>query len=76
MTINFGKIITELKYLRSQGFKNILMIGHLKRPNLNEIKPDVNSLKILPKFAKVLLQGGDNNILDFRSSAYNKIVQI
>ena len=63
--INFGKIITELKYLRSQGFKNILMIGHLKRPNLNEIKPDVNSLKILPKFAKVLLQGGDNNILDF-----------
>ncbi|MFL2661739.1 MAG: LpxI family protein [Alphaproteobacteria bacterium] len=63
--INFGKIITELIFLRSKGFEQVLMTGHLRRPNLNEIKPDLNSLKLFPRFAKVLLQGGDNNILDF-----------
>ena len=63
--INFGKIITELNILKSRGFKQILMIGNIRRPNLKEIKPDINSLKLFPKFAKILLQGGDNNILDF-----------
>ncbi len=71
--INFGKVLTELKLLKLKGFKDILMIGNLKRPNLNEIKPDINSLKLLPVFFKILLEGGDNNILDFSIKYLKKI---
>ena len=71
--INFGKIITELINLKSKGFNQVLMIGYLKRPNLSEIKPDLNSIKLFPRFAKVLLQGGDNNILDFSIKYLKKI---
>ena len=41
------------------------MIGNLKRPNLADIKPDINSIKLIPSFTNMLLKGGDNNLLDF-----------
>ena len=63
--INFGKIVTELKKLKIKKFDNIIMIGGLTKPKLNEIKPDVNSLKLIPMFAKKIIEGGDNNLLTF-----------
>ncbi len=63
--INFGKIISELNILKDSGFKKILMVGNLKRPNLSDIKPDINSIKLIPSFTNMLLKGGDNNLLDF-----------
>ena len=63
--INFGKVISQLKFLYSNNYRKILMIGNLKRPKLSEIKPDINSIKLIPKFAKELLKGGDNNLLNF-----------
>ena len=35
----------------------------MQRPNLKELKPDLNSIKLLPKFIKKLMEGGDNNLL-------------
>ena len=61
--INFGSIVTELKKLNSKGYSHVLLVGNLNRPSLKEIKPDFNSLKLIPYFTKVLLEGGDNNIL-------------
>ena len=63
--VNLGKIITELKNLKKKGFSNILMAGSIDRPRLSEINPDLNSLKLLPKFTKTLFQGGDNKLLKF-----------
>ena len=63
--INFGKIVTELKKLKIKKFDSIIMIGGLKKPKLNEIKPDINSLKLIPMFAKKIIEGGDNNLLSF-----------
>lgn len=63
--INFGKIVTELKKLKIKKFDSIIMIGGLTKPKLNEIKPDVNSLKLIPMFAKKIIEGGDNNLLTF-----------
>ena len=63
--INLGKILTILKKLKKNGFNQILMAGSIKRPRLNEIKLDLNSLKLIPKFSKVLLKGGDNRLLKF-----------
>ncbi len=64
-SIRLGKIITELKSLKKKGFTKILMAGSINRPRVTDIKPDFNSLKLLPKFAKILFEGGDNKLLKF-----------
>ena len=62
--VKLGSVITELLKLKKYGFHNIVLAGALTRPTILEIRPDFNTLKFLPKFAKVLLDGGDNKILD------------
>ena len=71
--INFGKVITELKKLQKNGFKKIIMIGNLNRPKIQEIKPDLNSIKLIPEFTKTLLSGGDNYLLNFVINKLQKI---
>ena len=61
--VTFGNVLTELKKLKKSGFNKILMAGSMQRPNLKELKPDLNSIKLLPKFIKKLMEGGDNNLL-------------
>lgn len=63
--INFGKIVTELKKLKIKRFDSIIMIGGVKKPKLKELKPDFNSLKLIPMFTKKIIEGGDNNLLSF-----------
>ena len=41
------------------------MAGSISRPRISDINPDLNSLKLLPKFTKVLFEGGDNKLLKF-----------
>ena len=62
--VNYGNIISELLILRKD-YKNIILAGSLVRPSLKDIKPDLHTLKILPKLSKVLLKGGDNYLLTF-----------
>ena len=64
-TVRLGKIVTELKKLKKKGFSKILMAGSINRPRISDINPDLNSLKLLPKFTKVLFEGGDNKLLKF-----------
>ena len=71
--INFGKIISELLKLKNSGFNHIALVGNLKRPSITDIKPDFNSAKIIPKFVKILLKGGDNNLLNFCINYLNNI---
>jgi len=63
--VKYGNIISELIRLKKDGFFRVLMAGSLQRPKINEIKPDINSIKFLPKFIKKILEGGDNNLLKF-----------
>ncbi len=65
LEINFGKIVTELKKLKIKKFDSLMMVGGLNKPKLKEIKPDINSLKLIPMFAKKIIEGGDNNLLSF-----------
>ena len=71
--INFGKIISELNFLKTQGFNRIIMVGNLNRPNITDIKPDINSIKLIPLFTEILFKGGDNNLLTFCTNQLNKI---
>ena len=61
--VTFGNVLTELKKLKKSGFNKILMAGSMQRPSLKDLKPDFNSIKLLPKFIKKLMEGGDNNLL-------------
>ena len=49
------------------------MAGSMRRPNISEIKPDFNSIKLIPKFTKILFSGGDNNLLEFVIGELEKI---
>ena len=71
--INLGSIITELLLLKKIGFNNIVFAGSIKRPNISGIKPDIKSLKILPKLIKIFLKGGDNFLLKFVISELEKM---
>ena len=71
--INFGKIISELLKLKNLGFNHVALVGNLKRPSIGDLKPDFNSAQIIPKFIKVLLKGGDNNLLNFCVNYLNNI---
>ena len=50
--VTFGNVLTELKKLKKNGFNKILMAGSMQRPNLKDLKPDVNSLKLLQNSLK------------------------
>ena len=62
-----------MKKLKLNGFSRILMAGSMRRPNISEIKPDFNSIKLIPKFTKILFSGGDNNLLEFVIGELEKI---
>ena len=55
------------------GFHYVLMIGNLQRPNFGEIKPDINAISLIPQLTRILLRGGDNNLLNFVSNQLKKI---
>ena len=61
--VTFGNVLTNLKRLQKEGFNKILMAGSIQRPNLKDLKPDLNSIKLIPKFIKKIMEGGDNNLL-------------
>lgn len=53
-----GKII---KYFRSHDVKDLVMIGHIKRPAFNELKPDLKAVQIISRIGMKAL--GDNGLL-------------
>lgn len=53
-----GKII---KYFRSKDVKDLVMIGHIKRPAFNELKPDLKAVQIISRIGMKAL--GDNGLL-------------
>lgn len=63
--IKLGKVISELYLLKNNGFHNIIFAGSINRPNISNIKPDLRSIKFIPKLIKVFLKGGDNYLLKF-----------
>jgi len=71
--INFGRIVTEIKNLKKNNFNELIMVGGLSRPHITDIKPDINSIKIVPSFIKKIIEGGDNNLLTFAIKKINEM---
>lgn len=71
--INLGSIISELNCLKKKGYLDIVFAGSVKRPSISDIKPDFQTIKFIPKFAKVFLKGGDDYLLKFIINELKKL---
>jgi len=64
----FGKI---LKILKKNKIKKVIFAGHVKRPNLSNLKLDFKAISYLPKLIKAFKKG-DGNILNFATDILKK----
>ena len=60
--VNFGEIGRVLKLLKREGCDDIVIIGGVQRPKLDELRFDFGALRNLPAILRCLV-GGDNSIL-------------
>lgn len=60
--VNFGEIGRVLKLLKREGCEDIVIIGGVQRPKLDELRFDFGALRNLPAILRCLV-GGDNSIL-------------
>ena len=60
--VSFGEIGRVLKILKSEGCSDLVIIGGVQRPKLDELRFDFGALRNLPAILR-LLAGGDNSIL-------------
>ena len=62
-----GKI---MDYFHAHGVKDLVMIGHVKRPSFIELKPDLKAIKILSQIGFKAI--GDNSLLTALKSGLEK----
>jgi len=60
--VNFGEIGLMLKALKKQNCGELVIIGGVRRPKLNDLRIDVGALANLPAILSALV-GGDNSVL-------------
>ena len=60
--VSFGEIGRVLKILKNEGCDDLVIIGGVQRPKLDELRFDFGALRNLPAILR-LLAGGDNSIL-------------
>ena len=60
--IKWGEIGRLFSILNSEGCRDVVIIGHVKRPDLSQVRMDLGALKLLP-FIMKLRSGGDDSIL-------------
>ena len=60
--IKWGEIGRLFSILREENCHDVVIIGHVKRPDLSQVRMDLGALKLLP-FIMKLKTGGDDSIL-------------
>lgn len=60
--IKWGEIGRLFSILREENCRDVVIIGHVKRPDLSQVRMDLGALKLLP-FIMKLKSGGDDSIL-------------
>jgi len=60
--IKWGEIGRLFSILQEQNCHDVVIIGHVKRPDLSQVRMDLGALKLLP-FIMKLKTGGDDSIL-------------
>ena len=59
---NIGSASKIISHFKSNEVKDLVMIGHMNRPALSEIKPDIKAVKMLSRIG--IKSFGDNSLLE------------
>ncbi len=83
--IRFGGIGKALELARKHAVEEMVMAGHVTRPRLSSLRPDLKGAKLLARIGGQLISGGDNSLLSgivsfleeegFRVSGADQFVQ-
>jgi UDP-2,3-diacylglucosamine hydrolase len=60
--IGLAQIVRLQRLLRREGCRELVFIGAVQRPSPRQLRPDLGTLWLLPRFLR-LFWGGDNNLL-------------
>ncbi len=59
---SLGHVGAMLRLLREARCDDVVLVGHLRRPNLWTLRPDAGTIRHLPQLLR-LLKGGDDHVL-------------
>jgi UDP-2,3-diacylglucosamine hydrolase len=60
--IGLAHIVRLQRLLRREGCRELVFIGAVQRPSPRQLRPDLGTLRLLPRIVR-LFWGGDNNLL-------------
>ena len=60
------KVGTIFDFLKKQAVSHVVMIGHLQKPDLSSLRPDLKGLKTLAAIGKAYLAGDDDLLRSLR----------
>jgi DUF1009 family protein len=61
--IRFGAIGKALDLARKHHVGELVMAGHVTRPRISTLRPDLKGAKLLARIGTQLISGGDNSLL-------------
>lgn len=61
--VNWGHIGRMLRVIKSHGGGNLVIAGHVARPDVMSFRPDLGLFRNVPAIARILRSGGDNDVL-------------
>lgn len=61
--VNWGGIGGMIRALRQARVTDLVIVGHVRRPELGAMKPDLGFFRNLPRLLKIVTSGGDDGVL-------------
>lgn len=61
--LNWGSIGGMIRALRHARATDLVIVGHVRRPELGALKPDLGFFRNLPRLLKIVASGGDDGVL-------------
>ena len=61
--VNWGCIGAMIRTLKDANVMDLVIVGHVRRPELGALKPDLGFFRQLPRLLKIVASGGDDGVL-------------
>lgn len=61
--VGWGEIGRMLRTFKAAAVADLVIVGHVRRPNLRRVRPDLGLLRHLPSVVEIVVSGGDDSVL-------------
>jgi len=61
--VNWGQIGTMIAALKAARATDLVIVGHVHRPELADLRPDLGFFRYLPQIVNIVASGGDDSVL-------------